>query len=67
MNVVAQVEKDKRVRGRPVGEKFVATDCIDLASVFRTCSRRRRSAGPDRSGRAALEGLDPRTGEELFD
>lgn len=68
VNVVATVEKVSN--GFVVdfaGAKFVATDCIDLASVFEEVfevPEQRVDLTP--AGRAALEGLDLRTGEELL-
>lgn len=68
VNVVAQVEKVTNGYVVSVaGEKFVATDCIDLASVFSDVFEAPEvRVDLTAAGRAALEGLDLRTGEELL-
>lgn len=49
------------------GEKFVATDCIDLANVFEEVFEvPEERVDLTRAGREALAGLDLLTGEELL-
>lgn len=68
MSVTATVEKVENGYVVDVaGAKFVATDCIDLASVFvEVFEVPETRVDLTSSGREALAGLDLRTGEELL-